>query len=174
MSDSLWPHRLYSPWNSPGQNIGVSNLSLPQGIFLTQGSNPGIPHCRQILYQLHYKGSPAILEWVAYPFSSRSSWPRDWTRVSCIPGGFFTNWAIREALNAALEFLLVYFEIHALGLFYIKFYLSVNSIQDRAQCIWEVWLINKCLLTSSFSCWSSATSKSFQWSTRIFGLKPKD
>ena len=152
MSDSLWPHRLYSPWNSPGQNTGVSNLSLLQGIFLTQGSNPGIPHCRQILYQLNYKGSPAILEWVAYPFSSRSSWPRDWTRVSCIPGGFFTNWAIREALNAALEFLLVYFEIHALGLFYIKFYLSINSIQDRAQCIWEVWLRNKCLLTSSFSC----------------------
>ena len=37
-----------------------------------------------------------ILEWVAYPFSSRSSQPRNWTRVSCIAGGFFTNWAIRE------------------------------------------------------------------------------
>ena len=41
MSDSLWPHGLYSPWNSPGQNTGVSSLSLLQGIFPTQGLNPG-------------------------------------------------------------------------------------------------------------------------------------
>ena len=45
-SDSLWPHRL---WNSLGQNDGVGSLSLLQGIFPTQGSNPGLPHCRQIL-----------------------------------------------------------------------------------------------------------------------------
>ena len=41
-----------NPWNSPGQNTGVGSLSLPQGIFPAQGSNPGLPHCRQILYQL--------------------------------------------------------------------------------------------------------------------------
>ena len=41
-----------------------------RGIFPTQGLNPGLPHCRQILYQLIHKGSPGILEWVAYPFSS--------------------------------------------------------------------------------------------------------
>ena len=46
---------LYSPWNSPGQNTGVGNLSLLQGIFPTQGSNPGLPHCRWILYQLSYQ-----------------------------------------------------------------------------------------------------------------------
>ena len=40
----------YSPWNSPGQNTGVGSLSLLQGVFLTQGLNPGLPHCRQILY----------------------------------------------------------------------------------------------------------------------------
>ena len=51
MSDSLWPNRLCS-WKSPGQNTGVGSLSLLQGIFPTQGSNPGLPHCRQILYQL--------------------------------------------------------------------------------------------------------------------------
>ena len=45
----------YSPWNSPGQNIGVGSLSLLQGIFPTQGSNPGLPHCRRILYWLSYK-----------------------------------------------------------------------------------------------------------------------
>ena len=88
---------LYSPWNSPGKNTGVGSLSLLQGIFPTQGLNPGLPHCRQILYQLSQKGSPRILEWVAYPFSRGSSWPRNQTGVSCIAGGFFTNWAIRGA-----------------------------------------------------------------------------
>ena len=49
---TLQPHGLYSPWNSSGQNTGVSSLSFLQGIFPTQGSNPGLPHCRWILYQL--------------------------------------------------------------------------------------------------------------------------
>ena len=60
MSDSLRPHGLYSSWNSPGQNTGVGSLSLLQGIFPTQGSNPGLLHCRQILYQLRHKGNPTI------------------------------------------------------------------------------------------------------------------
>ena len=81
--------------NSPGQNTGVGSLSLLQGIFPIQGANQGLP---QILYQLNYKGSPIILEWVAYPFSSGSSQSKNLTRVSCIAGGFFTNWAISEAL----------------------------------------------------------------------------
>ena len=77
ISNSLGPHGLYSPWNSPGQD--------------TQGSNPGLPHCRQILYQLSHKGSPRILEWLAYPFSSTSSWLRNQPgSPSCIAGGFFT------------------------------------------------------------------------------------
>ena len=97
MSDSLWPHGLFGSWNSPGQNTGVGRLSLLQGIFLTQGLKPGLPHCKQILYQLSHKGSPRILEWVADLFSSISSQPKKWTRVSCIAGGFFTNWALREA-----------------------------------------------------------------------------
>ena len=63
----------WTPWNSPGQNTGVGCHALLQGIFPTQGSNPGLLHCRQILYQLSHKGSPRILEWVAYPFSSGSS-----------------------------------------------------------------------------------------------------
>ena len=93
----LWPHELYSSWNSPGQNTGVSSLSFLQRVFPTQGSKPGLLHCRWILYQLSQKGSPRILEWVAYPFSSRSSQPTNQTGVSCIAGGFFTNWAVREA-----------------------------------------------------------------------------
>ena len=87
-SDSSCPHGLYSPWNSPGQNTGVGCQSLLQGIFPTQGLNPDLSHCRSILYQLSHKGSPRILEWVAYPFSSRSSQPRNQTSVSCIAGGF--------------------------------------------------------------------------------------
>ena len=60
MSDSLQPHGLYSPWNSPGQNTGVGSLFLLQGIFPIQGSNPGLLHCRQMLYQLSYQGSPTL------------------------------------------------------------------------------------------------------------------
>ena len=76
MSYSLRPHGLYSPWNSPGQNTGVGSHSLLQRIVPMQGSNPGLLHCRQILYQLNHQGSPRILEWVAYPFSRGSSRPR--------------------------------------------------------------------------------------------------
>ena len=117
--NSLGSHGLYSPWNSPGQNTGVGSLSLLQGIFPTQGWNPGFPHCRRILYQLSHKGSKVkvaqscltlcnpmdcslpgssvheilqarILEWVAIPFSGRSSQPTNQTQVSHIAGGFFT------------------------------------------------------------------------------------
>ena len=95
MSDSLQP--MDCILNSPGQNILVGSCPLLKGIFPTQESNPSLPHCRRILYQLSHQGSPRILEWVAYPFSRGSSQPRDWTRVSCIARGLFTNWAIREA-----------------------------------------------------------------------------
>ena len=86
--------------DSPGQNTGVGCLSLLQEIFPTQGLNPGLPHSRQILYQLRHKESPRILGRIAYPFSSGSSQPRNWTGVSGIAGGFFTNWASREAWRA--------------------------------------------------------------------------
>ena len=57
VSNSLQPHGLYSPWDSPGQNTGLGSLSLLQGIFPTQGLNPGLLHCRQILYHLSHMGS---------------------------------------------------------------------------------------------------------------------
>ena len=99
VSDSLQPHGLYGPWNSLGQNTGVGSLSLLQGIFPTQGLNPGLPHCRRIPYQLSHQESPIIQEWVAYPFSRGSSWPRNRTGVSCIPGRFYANWAIGKPLE---------------------------------------------------------------------------
>ena len=72
------------------KNTGMCSLSLLQRIILTQKLNWGILHCRQILYQLSHKGSPRILEWVAYPFSSGSSQNRDLTQklslsLFCLP-----------------------------------------------------------------------------------------
>ena len=67
VSDSLWPHGLYSPSNSPGQNTGVGSLFLLQKIFPTQKLNWGILHCRWILYQLSYQGSP--FNWNIYIYT---------------------------------------------------------------------------------------------------------
>ena len=90
--------------DSPGKNTGVGCHALLQGIFLTQRLSPALLHCRQILCHLSYKGSPRILEWVAYPISLRSSQSRNWTSIFCIAGGFFTNWATKEALLIATNF----------------------------------------------------------------------
>ena len=83
--------------DSPGKNTRVGCHVFLQGIFPTQGLNPGFLHCRRVLYHLSHQGSLRILEWVAYPFSRGSSWLRNWTGVSCIAGRFFTSWTIREA-----------------------------------------------------------------------------
>ena len=61
VSNSLQPHGLYSPWNSPGQNSRVDSFCLLQGIP-TQGLNPGFLHCKWILYQLNHKGSPVVVK----------------------------------------------------------------------------------------------------------------
>ena len=60
--DSFRAHGLYSPWNSPDQNSGVGSLSLLQGIFPTQGSKPGLPHCRQILLSAEPQRKPQNTE----------------------------------------------------------------------------------------------------------------
>ena len=70
--------------DSPGKNTGVGCHALFQGIFPTQGSNPGLPHCRRILCHLSHQGNPRILEWVACPFSIGTSRPRNRTRVSYV------------------------------------------------------------------------------------------
>ena len=82
--------------DSPGKNTGVGCHGPLQGIFPTQGSNPGLPHFRQNLCSLSHQGSPRTLEWVAYLFSRGSSRARNQMGVSCI-AGVFTNWATREA-----------------------------------------------------------------------------
>ena len=69
--------------------------------LLNPGIEPRSPTLKATSLPAEPQGSPRILEWVTYPFSSRSSWPRNWTRVSCIEGRFFTSWTIREALKKA-------------------------------------------------------------------------
>ena len=127
--NSLWPHglqpiRLLCPWDFPGKDTGVGCHFLLQGLFPTQGSNPGLLHCRQILYRLSYKGSPWKWKWsrsvqwtVPYqaslsmgfsrqgywsglPFSSPGDLPSPGIepQVSCTAGRFFTDCATREAL----------------------------------------------------------------------------
>ena len=86
------------PWNSPGQNTGVGILPfLSPGDFPNLGTEPGSPTLQADSLPAESQGRPGTLEWVAYPFSRGSSQPRNRTRVFCIAGGFFTNWAIREA-----------------------------------------------------------------------------
>ena len=77
--------------DSPGKSTGVGCHALLQGIFPTQGSNLGLPPCRQILYHLSHQASPRLLEWGAFPFSRGSSQPRNRTGISCFAGGFFTG-----------------------------------------------------------------------------------
>ena len=77
MSNSLRPHgmqpaRLLCPWGFSRQEYWSGHVLL-QGIFPTQGLNPGLPHCRWILYHLSHQERPRILKWVAYPFSRGSS-----------------------------------------------------------------------------------------------------
>ena len=78
MSDSLRPHgqqltRLLCPWDSPGKNTGVGCHVLLQGIFLTQGLNLGLPHCKWILYHLSHQGSPRY--WSGQPIPSPGDLP---------------------------------------------------------------------------------------------------
>ena len=71
----------------------MGSLSLLQGIFPTQGSNPGLPHCRGILYQLSHKGIPRMLDWVANPFSSgmqADSLPTELSEKPCLIRGMYT------------------------------------------------------------------------------------
>ena len=178
VSDCIVVSWLYSPWNSPGQNTGVGSLSLLQGIFPTQGLHPGFPHCRWILYQLSHKGSPRILWWIAYPFSSRSSWSRNQTGVSCVAGGFFTNW-IREALG--VRRMLLFWGILCLveptsskekscWIPYLNPKLTVNT-ENRG---WICEVTSYLGWTFSVSIWkNSSLFVSWKWSTYLLALKPQ-
>ena len=78
---------------SPSKNNELVCQALLQGIFPTQGSNPGLPHCRWVFYRLSHQWSLWILEWVTYLFSRGSSWPKNLTKVSYIAVWFFSSWS---------------------------------------------------------------------------------
>ena len=114
-----------TPWTYPGQKTGVGSLSFLQEIF----PNPGLLRFRWILYQLSHQGSPRIMEWVAFLFSRGSSRPRYGTRVSCIAGRFFTNWAIRVAPLYASVYLYLY-NLKVIN-FNIFWYIHTSNIQSE-------------------------------------------
>ena len=96
MSNSLQPHGLYSSWSPLGQCTGVGSLCLLQGIFPTQGSNPGLPHCRQILYQLGHKGeSWTIKKSECWRIDAFELWC--WTRLLRVP------WTARRSNQSILR-----------------------------------------------------------------------
>ena len=95
MSNSFQPHGLY-PWNSLDQNTGVGSLSLLLGIFPIQGSNPGLPHCRQNLYQLNNKGSPTSIPGSGRSHGEGIGYPLQYSWASRVPQ-LLKNWpAMRE------------------------------------------------------------------------------
>ena len=127
--------------DSLGKNTGVGCHVFLQGIFPTQGPNPGLPHCGWILYCLSRQGSPRILEWVAYLFSRGTSQLRNGTGVSCIAGKFFTSWATQPLGNVNS------FEVYT----YVKFLTNLGKIN----------CLGKLLSRSSFSFHCSLPMPSF-------------
>ena len=89
----------------PGSSVyGILQARILEWVAMPSSGdlpNPGIKpcllHCGWIPYHLSHQGSSRTLEWVAYPFSRGSSWPRNQTGISCIAVRFFTSWATREA-----------------------------------------------------------------------------
>ena len=93
-SNSLQPHglqpaRILCPWDSPGKNTGVGCQFHLQGIFPAQGSNPGFLHCRLILLTTKPPGKSKNTGVGSLSLLWGPCWPRNWTRDSCIVGGFF-------------------------------------------------------------------------------------
>ena len=92
VSDTLRSHGLYSPWNSPGQNTGMGSLSLLQGIFATQGSNPGLTHSLQVdSLPAEPQGKPKNTGVGSLSLLQGIFLTQDQTRVSCIAEGFLTK-----------------------------------------------------------------------------------
>ena len=107
------PPRLLCPWNSPGKNTGVGSYSLLQGIFLTQGLNPSLPHCRQILYCLSHQESPSMKNTCLFLLqqsgvSVSGQWAAQRQAVVqkprprvCLP--FFSAWLLKSLQSSAVQ-----------------------------------------------------------------------
>ena len=160
MFDSLWPHRLQhtrllcpplspgkwmkvaqscltaTPWtiqsmNSPGQNTGVGSLSLLQRIFPIQGLNPGLLHCRQILYQLSHKGSPLS--------------PR-----VCLNSYSLSQWCYLTILSSPVPFSFYLKSFSASGSFPISQLLTSGGQSIGTSASASILSMNICFLNISF------------------------
>ena len=102
--------------DSSGKDTRVGCHALFQVIFSTQGLNPGVLHCRQILYRLSHRESPRIMNWVSYPFSRGSFRPRNQTGVSCIAGGYILHCTYKKKQNCRYDqsFTTKYFSMYFL------------------------------------------------------------
>ena len=127
--------------DSPGKNTGVGCHAFLQGIFPIQELNPGLLHCRWILYHLSHQGSPRILEWVAYPFFRGSSWPRNRIRVSCIAGRLFTSWATRETHYSAYLFLQNSWNTYIMAKAFLA--TSASDLQEIIFILWSLYFYIK-------------------------------
>ena len=74
----------YSPWNSLDQENGMGSLSLLKGFFPIQGSNPGLPHCRWILYQLSHKALGNFFPFSAWQFLHLQNGEPDFMVGKCV------------------------------------------------------------------------------------------
>ena len=137
---------------APLSNTRVDCHALLQSIFLTQGLNLDLPHCRQILYRLSHQGSPRILEWVAYQetgFSRGAYWPRKQTEVSCIAGGFCTSWAYTLIhINTESESHNFHVIKSSQPFKNVKISHSLQAIQNKQRDVW-IWPVDQSLPTTS-------------------------
>ena len=143
---------------------GVGCHALLQGMFPIQELNLGLLHCRRIVYHLSHEESPRILEWVVYPFSRRSSQPRNRTRVSCVAGGFFTSWTTREA-HHCIDPLIIHWDLQSSNLLYLWFLLHLLAEILEETLLYITWysevqsLQEQCLLGVT----SLAFTECYQW-----------
>ena len=110
-SNICWPH---GKWKDKSTSPGGGNLWSVSGMCITKEHKKNAEVAQSCLTlcnpmdcslpgsSIHGIFQARILEWVAISFSRRSSWPRDWTRVSCIVGRRFTIWATREVKKNAI------------------------------------------------------------------------
>ena len=134
--DSLWPHGLQStrflcPWDFPGNDTGMGCHFLLQGIFPTQESNPGLLHCRQILYRLSYKGSPNL-----------KPLRRNKTSLTLL-----TNWTI-----IALSCQTVFLWVCIFPLLWLNFFFGSSFFTDKGrQRSWGTRTIGPCSVSVLFT-----------------------
>ena len=123
----------------PGKNVGAGCHAVLQGIFPTQGSNPSLPHCRQILYKLSHQGSPRKLEWVAYPFSRGSFQPRNQTRIPDLQVDSLPAELPGKPIRKSVVDLKVSFTVHLIKMIHtiLKYFNLKNTCAFTCQYIYR-------------------------------------